>query len=333
MPFAIDRHVAVAVGRRTDRQVRCSSAGSFSDAHADLDRLQPGSLAPWARYPIGVVREFQRSSGAEVGGVDIVIDSTLPIGGGLSSSAALEAAVAVALDDLCRTGFKRHELARICHAAETDFVGVPVGMLDQLAVLRAEAGNALLIDFRSFAVEPVPLVIGPLVVVDTHVRHSNAEGAYRARRRSCEQAAGRLGVADLRDATPEAVDSALDSALDGELARRARHVVSENARVLAAVRRLRHGEGIGELLTASHASLRDDYEVSCTELDAVVEAALAAGASGARLTGAGFGGCAIVLGVEADMLTDALHRRFAGSGFAHPTAFSVVASESAKRIA
>ena len=140
-------------------------------------------------------------------------------------------------------------------------------------------------------------------------------------------------MADLRDATVDAVDSALDSALDGELARRARHVVSENARVLAAVRRLRLGEGIGELLTASHASLRDDYEVSCAELDAVVEAALAAGASGARLTGAGFGGCAIVLGVEADTLTDALHRRFAGSGSAHPTAFSVVASESAKRIA
>jgi galactokinase len=277
-----------------------------------------------------VLWAFERSTGIQVPGVDIVVDSTVPIGGGLSSSAALEAAVAVAIDDLCHTGIDRVELAQICHTAETDFVGVPVGMLDQLAVLCAKVGNAVLIDFRSFALEPVPLAIGPLVVVDTHVRHSNADGAYGSRRRSCEQAAKRLGVVDLRDAT--AIEVA--GALSGELRRRARHVVSENARVLAAVRRLRDGDGIGDLLTESHASLRDDYEVSCPELDAVVEAAVAAGASGARLTGAGFGGCAIVLGVEVEALNDALHRRFHGHGhsLSPPSTFSVVASAGAARI-
>jgi galactokinase len=320
--------VTIALGRRPDRQARCLSTEQFGDVQVDLGHLRPASLPSWARYPIGVLWAFERFTRTQVAGVDIVIDSTVPSGAGLASSAALEASVAVAVDDVCRAGLALSDLASICHAAESEFVGVPVGLLDQLAVLGGQAGQGLLIDFRSLAVELLPMAIGPLIVVDTHVRHNNADGAYRARRRSCEQAAERLGVADLREAT--ATDVAVG--LDGELQRRARHVVNENGRVLEAARRLRTGAEIGDLLTESHASLRDEYEVSCVELDAVVEEALAAGASGARLTGAGFGGCVIALGVDAGALDEGLQRRFGGSGLRQPTAFPVLASSGAGRV-
>ena len=320
LPFAIDRHIAVAVGRRSDRLVRCWSAGGFGDAMADLDDLAPGSLVPWARYPIGVLWAFLRLGGLDLPGVDLVVESTLPAGAGLSSSAALEAAVAMAMNDLCQAGLDRLRLAQLCHAAETDFVGAPVGMLDQLAVLLAEAGHGLLIDFGSMAVEPLPLSIGPLVVVDTGIRHHTADGLYQSRRRACQQAASQLGLTDLGAATRADVEDRLT----GELQQRARHVVTENGRVREAARRLPAGLGIGDLLSASHASLRDDFQVSCPELDAVVEVALAAGALGARMTGAGFGGCAIVLGLEAETLADALHGRL--------SVFSVVPAEGAHRL-
>jgi galactokinase len=324
--FAIDRQVTVAARRRPDRIVRFLSTPEFGEATADLDRLGPAALPPWARYPVGVAWALEHLAGLRLPGVDVAIGSTVPAGGGLSSSAALEVAVAVALDDLCQAGLGRLQLARVCHAAETDFVGAPVGLLDQLAVLYGRLGHGLLIDFRSLAIEPAPLATGPLVVVDTHVRHANADGAYAARRASCQQAADRLGVTDLRAATQEMVEEQLD----GELRRRARHVVTENERVLETARRLRAGAaGIGDLLTASHASLRDDYQVSCPELDAVVEAVLAAGAGGARMTGAGFGGCAIVVGLEPESAADALRRR----GLDRPTVFAVVASEGAGRVA
>jgi galactokinase len=329
LPFAIDRRLTVAVRRRRDRQVRCFSTGEPAIGAADLDDLRPGSLARWARYPVGVLWALQRVARADVPGVDLVVDSTVASGAGLSSSAALEAAVAVAVNDLGDLDLDRRRLADVCHAAESDFVGAPVGMMDPLAVLFGEAGRGLLIDFRSQVIESLPLGMGPLVVVDTHVRHETTGGAYAARRRRCREAADRLGLPALRDATADQV--AAD--LDGELQRRARHVVSEDQRVLEAARRLRSGAAIGELLTASHVSLRDDFDVSCPELDAVVEAALDAGALGARLTGAGFGGCAIVLGLDAGSVTEALGRRFRGPGRRVPTAFAVVASDGAGRVA
>jgi len=329
LPFAIDRATAVAVRRRADRRMRCWSSHDHRPADVDLDAIDRAALPPWARYPVGVLWSFARA-GLVVPGVDILVESTVPVGSGLSSSAALEAAVAVAVDDLNAMGLDRRRLVDLCHAAETDFVGAPVGMLDQFAVLYGRADHGLLLDFRFFeaSVEEIPLRIGPLVVVDTRVRHSNAEGAYAARRRSCRAAALALGVAHLRDATPAEVAARLD----GELRRRARHVVSENERVVSAAGRLRAGEGIGDLMFASHASLRDDFEVSCPELDAVVETAAGLGAAGARLTGAGFGGSAIVLGLSAADLEDGLAQSFSRRGLAHPDVFAVAPSPGAGRL-
>ena len=215
-------------------------------------------------------------------------------------------------------------LAELCHRAEAGFVGVPVGMLDQLAVLGSRRGQAMLIDFLHRGLEWLPLTLGPLVVVDTGVRRRVDEGGYAERRRQCEEAAARLGVTNLRQATLDQVETRLD----GVLRARARHVVTENERVLAAAARLRAGAGIGDLLWASHSSLRDDFAVSCPELDAVVEAAGRAGAGGARLTGAGFGGCAIVVGLSADEMTEAL-RGVAAPGV---TAFAVRPSDGAGRV-
>jgi galactokinase len=328
LPFAIDRHTFVAVGRRSDRWVRCWSAREDRPAEADLDDLKPTSVVDWARYPVGVLWALARA-GVEVPGLDIVIDSTVPVGAGLSSSAALEASVAVALDEVCRAGLDRNQLVELCHQAESEFVGAPVGMLDQFAVLLAREGHGLLVDFRSLVIEEIPLSIGPLVVVNTGVRHRNADGAYAARRRACEEAAAQLGVAALRDATLEDVADRLE----GDRQRRARHVVTENSRVLEAAARLRRGEEIGDLLYASHDSLRDDFEVSCAELDAVVEVARGCGAGGARLTGAGFGGSAIVLGVDEQRLAAALTAHFAQVGLVAPSAFAVVPSGGAGRLA
>ena len=327
LPFAIDRQTLVAVRRRPDRRAGCwSTHDDTGGLVADLDDLAPGSVAGWGRYPLGVVWAFEQR-GFPISGVDILVDSTVPLGGGLSSSAALEGAVAVALDDLSGTGLDRRQLAELCHAAESDFAGVPVGMLDQLAVFGGRKGHGLLIDFRTMAVEAIPLDIGPLVVVDTHVRHANADGNYARRRRDCQDAAEQLGVASLRDATPEVVDL-----LSGQLRRRARHVVSENDRVIETARRLRVGAGIGDLLSASHVSLRDDFDVSCPELDVVVETALENGAGGARLTGAGFGGCAIVVDADADTISAAVQHRFRQCRFGRPTVFTVIPDDGPGRI-
>jgi galactokinase len=326
LPFAIDRRTVVALRRRRDRQVRCWSSldGMAVAAEVSLDALAPReAIAPWARYPIGVLWALEQA-GVSTPGVDLVVDSTVPIGAGLSSSAAL---VAVAIDDVCDLGLRWRALVEVCHSAETEFVGAPVGRLDQIAVLCGRQDHGLMIDFRSVAVTTVALGPGPFVVVDTRVRHRNTDGAYAARRQACGEAAVLLGVPALRDATLEMVEG-----LDRELRRRARHVVSENERVLEVARRLRSGEAIGELLYQSHASLRDDFEVSCPELDTVVATAHQAGATGARLTGAGFGGSAIVLGIDAAVLGEALTDEFGRRGLRPPTAFAVQASDGAGRL-
>ncbi|MDP9387351.1 MAG: galactokinase, partial [Actinomycetota bacterium] len=297
LPVAIDRRVHAAVGRRQDGRIRCWSAQEGAAPELSLSEPAAVAGAGWAAYAAGMALVLAEA-GVPVAGFDLVVDSDVPVGAGLSSSAALEAAVGLALVDLHDAGLGPTALALAAWRAEREVVGVPVGVMDQMAVVLGRAGTALFLDTRSLESEALPFDLDAaglrLVVVDTRVARRLVEGAYAERRRACEEAARRLGVAALRDATPADVDAARDP-LGDELWRRARHVVTENARVLAVADRLRAGDvgSIGPMLAASHESLRSDFEVSSAELDVAVAAATAAGAVGARMTGAGFGGCAL----------------------------------------
>jgi galactokinase len=266
-------------------------------APAGLLPLTPGGVPGWAGYAAGVAWAL-REAGFAVGGARVAIDADLPQGAGLSSSAALECATAVALTGLYGVAVAPPELARLARRAENDFVGVPTGIMDQSASLECTRGHALLLDCRSLDTAQVPLDLAAagaeLLVLDTGVRHEHAGGSYADRRRACEQAAELLGVPALRDVTDLAQ---LDRLPDPVLRRRARHVVTDNQRVLEVTGLLRSGDvaGIGPLLTESHRSLRDDFEVSWPQADVAVGAATAAGALGARMMGGGFGGSVIVL--------------------------------------
>jgi galactokinase len=283
-----------------------------------------------------VVHVLAGLDGVEVPGFELLLDSTVPVGAGLSSSHAVEVATIVALNDLLGLELDRPAMARLTQRAENEFVGAPTGIMDQSASLRGRAGAALFLDCRTQEAELVPLPVArhglAVLVVDTKVAHSHADGGYAARRASCERGAAALGAASLRD-VPDGTDL---SGLDEETARRVRHVLSENRRVLETVRRLRAGDvrGIGELLVASHASMRDDYEISCPELDLAVDAALAAGAAGARMTGGGFGGSAIALvpAARAEQVGNAVAEAFADRGHRAPDVFVVVPGEGAGRV-
>jgi galactokinase len=330
LPFAIDRSTVVAAGRRSDLLVRVYSTTVDDQATAsleDLARWDPRAFSGWSRYALGVVWAMKA---ADTGcpGMDMVVASDVPLRSGLSSSAALTVAVAVAANDLSGAGLSVPEVAKVAQQAEAGFAGVPCGLLDQLAALEGRSGAGVLIDFLTLGTEVVPLEVGPVTVVNTRVEHANASGAYADRRQACEKAAARLGLPSLRQATLTQVESELD----GELLKRARHVVTENERVRQTVVRLRQRGQVGDLLVGSHVSLRDDYEVSCPELDLAVEAALANGATGARLTGAGLGGCAIALGVEAGHLAGPVSRAFDAAGFRPPEVFRVAPTEGAGRL-
>ncbi len=330
LPFAIDRSTVVAVRRRADGLFRVYTSTLDEQATAvrhDLGAWAPASFAPWARYPLGVIWSMAQS-GIDIPGLDVVIASDVPLGSGLSSSAALTVALAVAVDDLSGSRLAPIEMAKIAQNAESAFAGAPTGLLDQLAALEGHAGAAVLIDFSSLATELVALNVGPVVVINTRVERANAGGAYADRRRACERAAEKLGVPTLR----QAALSQVEAELDGELRRRARHVVTENARVRETAARLRDQLPVGELLVSSHTSLRDDYEVSCPQLDLAVETALAVGAEGARLTGAGLGGCAISLGAQADDLEREMSRAFRAAGFEQPDVFEVAPAQGAGRL-
>ncbi|GGM65697.1 galactokinase [Thermopolyspora flexuosa] len=334
LPFALPWGVSVAASRRADRTVTVRSLQAPGEAHTldDLDRAEG-----WVRYAAGAVWAL-RDAGYEVGGADLVLDGDVPPGAGLSSSAALEVAVAVALDDLYGLGLDRMELARLARRAENEFVGMPCGIMDQAASALCTEGHALFLDCRSLAYRNVPLDVAKagmrFLIIDTGVHHELADGRYAQRRRECENAAKRLGVAALRDVTD--LNDAL-ARLDGAERRRTQHVVTENHRVEALVGLLRAGAvtEIGALLNASHLSLRDQFEVSCPELDVAVEAAVRGGARGARMTGGGFGGSAIAL-VPADRVAsvqESVNRAYRERGFAAPRFLEAVPSPGARRLA
>jgi galactokinase len=341
LPFAIDRRTLVAAGARDDAVIRVAS--TFSDQAieiplAELDAAR--GRAGWADYPLGVAWALGRSGAdlAAVPGVDLVIDSNVPVGAGLSSSAALESAVALALDDLWRLGLTRPALARVGQSAENDFVGAPTGIMDQSASLLGRADSAVFLDCRSLDAEIIQLGFAAaglaLVVIDTSVTHSHATGGYGERRASCEAGAAALGVTSLRDLNADDLPRAR-AELDHVTFRRVRHVVTENQRVLDVVRALREDgpTAIGGLLDASHASLRDDFDVSVPELDLAVETAHENGALGARMTGGGFGGAAIALAPldAVSRIQVAIDGAFAEHGFAAPEVYPVRPSDGAAR--
>ncbi|MFJ2444012.1 MULTISPECIES: galactokinase [unclassified Streptomyces] len=343
MPLALPHRALAAVSRRTDGVLRVHSADIAQGVfQLDLADLVPHGDTGWAAYPAGVVWAL-RAAGHPVTGADIHLASTVPTGAGLSSSAALEVVTALALNDLYALGLSRTELAVLAQRAENDFVGVPCGVMDQMASACCIDGHALYLDTRDLAQRQVPFDLAErglrLLVVDTRVKHALGDGEYAERREGCEAGARALGVPALRDIPYAELPAALERlAAAGEsetVQRYVRHVVTEDHRVERVIELLDAGDvrAVGPLLIEGHASLRDDFEVSCPELDLVVTTATAAGALGARMTGGGFGGSAIVL-VEAsaaDTIAKAVTEAFAAAGHTAPRVFPAIASKGARR--
>ena len=338
LPLAINRRTVLALGVRDDGLIRVASGFADEAVEIALTDLAPGAVTGWAAYPLGVAWALGLHGAdlAAVPGVDIYLESTVPVGAGLSSSAAIESAVALALNDVWQLGLDRQVLARVGQRAENEMVGAPTGIMDQSASLLGRDDSAVFLDCRSLESEVIDLGFSAagleLLVIDTGVEHQHATGGYADRRAACERGAAALGVSSLRDVTDLTVARDL---LDDETFRRVRHVVTENQRVLDTVRALREQgpQAIGELLDASHASMRDDFEISVPELDLAVETAQANGAVGARMTGGGFGGSAIAL-VPSDAVSRvlvAVDGAFAEAGYQQPTMFTITPSEGAKR--
>ncbi len=337
LPFALGAGVSAAASRRADGRIALASRQAGGDqVLLSIDALEPGSAAGWAGYVAGVAWAL-REAGHLAGGADVAVDADLPMGAGLASSAALECSVALALTGLYGLSVPGRELAALAWRAENDFAGVPTGIMDQLAALLCRAGHALLLDCRSGEATAVPLRPASdglaLLVIDTRTRRALADGRYAARRRACADAASMLGVRSLRDVTGDA--AAPSRLADPVLRRRCQHVIAEHRRVLAAAALLRAGDqaGLGALLTTSHLSLRDRFEVSWPQADAAVEAATGAGAIGARMTGGGFGGSVIALlpADRAGRVRRAVARQFAWHGWPAPRYLDAAPSGGARR--
>lgn len=335
LPMALASGVTVCAASRSDHRLVLISHQAGS-AVVELDDLAPGSVAGWPAYAAGVAWALRRA-GYDVCGASVAIDSDLPAGVGLSSSAALECAIALALTELNGVTVPRTELARIARRAENEFVGVPTGIMDQSAALLSRAGHALLIDCRTECAAAVPLDFAAadrcLLIIDTRIRHALTDGRYAERFSECRAAAGALGVRSLRDVAGE---SQLADIRSDNIRRRARHVIQENSRVLRAAELLKDGQvaAIGELMIASHTSLRDDFQVSWPQADAAVDAALRAGADGARMTGGGFGGTVIALVPAAlsHSVVTSVRRRFSENKWQEPTIATAVPSGGAHRV-
>ncbi|WP_327068524.1 galactokinase [Kitasatospora sp. NBC_01302] len=340
LPIALPQAVKVAARARPDGRLRLYSAQG-DDVVTDLSvaALAPGAVTTWAGYPAGVVWAL-REAGYPIGGADLYFDSDVPSGAGLSSSAALECAAAAVYRDLYELPFTAAESAVLAQRGENLFVGVPCGVMDQMASACCTEGAALFLDTRDLAQRQVPFSLDEqgllLLVIDTRVKHDLGDGAYAALRAGCERAAELLGLAALRDLPAAALSGAV-AQLPAELGPLVRHVVTENVRVGQAVELLEQGEyaALGPILTAGHASLRDDFKVSCAETDLAVEAAVAAGALGARMTGGGFGGSVIALVPKdaAGQVEQAVTGAFQAAGHAAPNVFTTTAAAGARRLA
>jgi galactokinase len=344
MPVALPLGVTAAVARRADGVLRVASTSvDGGPVELSVTDLAPERVEGWAAYAAGVLWALRRSGlpDGHGAGADVWLDGDVPPGAGLSSSAALECAVAAALNDAYGWGLDDARLVQVARAAENDFVGVPSGALDQSASVFCRAGCALLLDVRSGKRRHLPFDLAAaglrLLVVDTGAPHRLVDGEYARRRADCARAAEELGVPALRDVDAAELPEALGRLADERLRKRVRHVVTENGRVAAMARlveRRLDPSGMGRLLTASHVSLRDDFEVSSRELDLAVETALAGGAYGARMTGGGFGGSAIALVDEerADEVADTVRGAFAAAGAGEPRIFPAIPSRGVHRL-
>jgi galactokinase len=309
LPMAIERYMVIAADRNNDRHVTLHSVTTGETATFSIRTRVAKGNPGWSNYLRGVIAGFQKR-GQRITGFDAVIDSTLPYGGGLASSAALEVATATLLEAIAGHSLDPMEKALLCQVAEHDFAGVPCGLMDQFTSVLAKADHALLLDCRTRKATPVPMTDPDIcvLILNTHVRHKLSDGEYAKRRSECEQAARILKVPALRDATMTALKR-VQKQLGPVSFRRARHVITENERTLEAAKAIKAGQWrrVGKLMYASHNSLRHDYEVSCRELDVLVDAAAkipeSEGMLGCRMTGAGFGGCAVSL-VKAHAVRD-----------------------------
>lgn len=335
LPFAIKDRTLVAARKRDDTMIRIASAQRRNKiVTVDINSVKPGLKGDWERYALGVLWAMGVKEG-----VDLMIDGHVPLGAGLSSSAALECSVATAMNHLFDMGFSLEELARLTQKAENQYVGVPCGIMDQSVSLMATEGSALLLDCRDLSTKNIPFDVAAsgleLLIIDTQAHHALTDGGYAERRASCDSVVAKLGIRSMRELTMEQLDSSRALLTETEFVR-ARHAVTEMKRVLDCVEALSATDfvKVGQLINQSHASLRDDYTVSCPELDTAVDAAIAAGALGARMVGGGFGGSAIAL-IKAADTTDtirAIEKAFTAKKFKPPRFFTSLPSHGAQLV-
>ncbi len=334
MPFAISDRTFAAIARRSDRKIRIASVQRKNEIYeSSIDDLEPTTAGKWEKYVLGVIWAFGEKINT---GLDIAIDGHVALGAGLSSSAALECSVAVGLNEIFESNFMLPELARLAQRAENDFVGMPCGIMDQSVSLMAESGSALLLDCRDLSTELIPLDLAKsgleLLIIDTRAHHALVDGGYAERRASCESAAAKLEIKALRDCTVTELMESKSKLTELEF-KRAQHIVNDIVRVHQTVNHLKQNDfkSVGEILTQSHASLRDLFEISCPELDLAVDTALANKSLGGRMIGGGFGGSAIALFKVEDVAEAkiAVEKAFAESGFKKPRFFTSLPSAGA----
>lgn len=333
-PFGIDLRTYVALSPREDGRCRVASALSDQIFEWEISEIKPTGM-DWALYPLGVAWAMREKAKT---GFDAFFVSDVPVGAGLSSSAAIECSIGTALNEIWNAGYTKQQIALLGQKAENEVVGAPTGIMDQTASMLAQSDAAVLIDCKSLETELVPLGLADkglvVAVMDTRVSHRHSDGGYRSRREACEKGASIMGVESLRELSVDDLSLA-EQNLDDVTFRRCRHVITENQRVLDAVSALKSGNmpKLGQLLLESHASMRDDFEISIEELDTAVDVAMSVGAIGSRMTGGGFGGAAIAVIEESKLeaLSNQCKKVFAEKGYAEPNIFSVSPSEGARK--